>query len=454
MEDLTQLSDADLDEKLRAIKAEKQKREATVVIGAAGAVGTRLCAALAARGHRVIATDRMTTLPNSLQRSIADRGTCIGGVDVCNMKALQALFYEHADANTTVWNLAAPLSVETAQDPAVAEAVTVGGMANVLHAMAQVGARRICFTDSIGSFGADAPRRGATARWLIENPAQDPGSDYGRQKRRCRDLMAAFARDHGGDSRFAVLPGVLHTEAVWGNGTTEYSLDALLAAPHQVTRLGLPTGDAFVCPVDPDVRMPMIFVDDLMRGLISIQEADASVLVEPQRGYCIPGLSFTPNELFAEIRKHFPGFGFRVELDDNMNKFANLWPDQLATKEPLRDLGYSPEVGLADAVSRILAAHDARNISTARAFKAIDVDGDGTLTRNDLERHIRQHLLRGRMDFGDHDDVVSAVDKLMAELDRSRDGLVSWQAFSEWNRRNTVERVVFRALNRNDREVC
>ena len=172
MEDLTQLSDADLDEKLRAIKAEKQKREATVVIGAAGAVGTRLCAALAARGHRVIATDRMTTLPNSLQRSIADRGTCIGGVDVCNMKALQALFYEHADANTTVWNLAAPLSVETAQDPAVAEAVTVGGMANVLHAMAQVGARRICFTDSIGSFGADAPRRGATARWLIENPAQ------------------------------------------------------------------------------------------------------------------------------------------------------------------------------------------------------------------------------------------------------------------------------------------
>lgn len=71
-----------------------------------------------------------------------------------------------------------------------------------------------------------------------------------------------------------------------------------------------------------------------------------------------------------------------------------------------------------------------------------------------VERHIRQHLLRGRMDFGDHDDVVSAVDKLMAELDRSRDGLVSWQAFSEWNRRNTVERVVFRALNRNDREVC
>ena len=91
-------------------------------------------------------------------RSIGDEGVCVGGVDVCNTDALRALFDEHADEHTTVWNLAAPLSVETAMDPAVAEAVTVGGMGNVLDAMAQVGARRICFTDSIGSFGAEAPR--------------------------------------------------------------------------------------------------------------------------------------------------------------------------------------------------------------------------------------------------------------------------------------------------------
>jgi hypothetical protein len=50
-----------------------------------------------------------------------------------------------------------------------------------------------------------------------------------------------------------------------------YALDALLAAPHQATRLGLPTCDAFVCPIDPDVQLPMIFVSDLMRGLISLQ---------------------------------------------------------------------------------------------------------------------------------------------------------------------------------------
>ena len=57
--------------------------------------------------------------------------------------------------------------------------------------------------------------------------------------------------------------------------------------------------------------MPMVFVDDLMRGLIALQEAEPHELTEPENGYCIPGLSFTPNELFAEIRKHHPGFGFR-----------------------------------------------------------------------------------------------------------------------------------------------
>ena len=58
--------------------------------------------------------------------------------------------------------------------------------------------------------------------------------------------MARFAREHGGDPRFAVLPGVLHSEPVWGNGTTEFALDALLAAPHQQTKHGLPTSDAYV----------------------------------------------------------------------------------------------------------------------------------------------------------------------------------------------------------------
>ena len=70
-------------------------------------------------------------------------GTCVGSVDVTDSAALNALFREHGDENTAVWNLAAPLSVETAMDPSVAEAVTVGGMEKVLSAMASVGGKAV-----------------------------------------------------------------------------------------------------------------------------------------------------------------------------------------------------------------------------------------------------------------------------------------------------------------------
>ena len=271
-----------------------------LIVGAAGAVGKRLCAALSRSGTEVIAADRMQYMPSTVQH-VASK--CIGGIDVRDRLALQKLFAEHADQKTTIWNLAAPLSVETAMKPELAEEVTIGGMKNVLEAMAEVGCRRICFTDSIGSYGGTSPRHGVSARWLIDNPNQDPGSDYGRQKRACRELLNEFATKHGGDPRVAVLPGVLHSEPVWGNGTTEYALDALLAASR---------GEPYSCPIDVNVTMPMVYIDDLMRGLLALQFAEEDELLEPQRIYNIPGLSFSAAELFDEIRHFKPDFEVSV----------------------------------------------------------------------------------------------------------------------------------------------
>merc|ERR1719422_708876 len=56
---LALFSDEELDANIRLMQAEKKRRQSTLVIGAAGAVGKRLCAALTERGHRVIASDRL-----------------------------------------------------------------------------------------------------------------------------------------------------------------------------------------------------------------------------------------------------------------------------------------------------------------------------------------------------------------------------------------------------------
>mmetsp|Transcript_2344 Transcript_2344/g.3102 ORF Transcript_2344/g.3102 Transcript_2344/m.3102 type:complete len:100 (+) Transcript_2344:2-301(+) len=97
-----------------------------------------------------------------------------------------------------------------------------------------------------------------------------------------------------------------------------------------------------------------------MRGLLALQDADITRLREPERGYCIPGLSFTARELFDEIKLHYPNFEWTVELDENMDKFSRLWPDTLSLKEPYNDLNYEPRVGLREMVFKVIMAHKDR----------------------------------------------------------------------------------------------
>jgi len=377
----------------------------------------------------------MQFIPSTV-RYVASK--CVGSIDVRDASALRQLFKEHADEKTTVWNLASPLSVETALKPEIAEEVTIVGMTNVLEAMKQVGCRRICFTDSIGSFGGTSPRDEVAARWLVDNPTQDPGSDYGRQKRACRELLDAWRQEHGGDPRVAVLPGVLHSEPVWGNGTTEYALDALQAASR---------GQPFACPIDPDVSLPMVYVDDLMRGLLALQFADEHELTEPQRLYNIPGLSFSAAQLFDEIRHFKPDFEVTYgPRDPNMDKFAKLWPNSLSAHEPLRDLDYEPDVTLPAMVAGVLNAHSGRRLSSKAAFRSIDTCSSGRINDYMLEKYVSKYLVRGRERSGyiarRQDMVSDIVSKLMAVMDIDKDGVVSMDDFLAWSSKNSLEAFV------------
>jgi nucleoside-diphosphate-sugar epimerase len=400
-------------------------------VGAAGAIGKRLTRALGERGDKVIASDRATFLPVNARKAAFD---FMPKVDVCDTDSLRGIFKRHPDI-TTVWNLAAPLSIETELDPARAHAITVGGMQNILTAMTEHGVKKILFTDSIGSFGAESPRVNCTARWLCENPRQDPGSDYGLQKREIRNLMAKFAAEHGGDTRFAVLPGILHSEAIWGMGTTEYALEAMRAAAK---------GSMYSCPLDIDVTMPMLFVDDLLRGLMALQDAEAEDLKEPQAGYAIPGLSFSAEELFAEIRrKHYPDFRHEIDIDTNVNKFAKLWPASLSTHESLRDLGYAPQVSLEAMVDNVITAHHARNHRAQARFKAMDKDGDGLLEAAEVQEFLEEVLVLSDSSEHVRKEMCALMVKIAThDMDRDKDGRISMEGFEMWSRRNGFRSLV------------
>ncbi len=327
-----------------------------LVVGASGAIGRVLVARLLRAGVRVVAC--LHRSPLRLQPpGLADSPllTQAFGVDVLRADTLARVFAAHAGGVAAVWMLAAPLSVESARDPARAENIVVGGMDRLLYLATRYRVPRVLFSDSIGSYGAAAPRTGCTARWLTEHPWQDPGSDYGRQKRACRNLMRVWAASKPGarEARWAVIPGVLHTDPAWGDGTTEYALAAVRAAAR---------GEAFACPVPLDVRLPMCMRDDVVEALFRLTTAARAGLREPEGGYAISGLSFSARELFASIRRTVaPGFTWTAMTDAEERAspaatFARLWPDALCPAAARRDLGFAARGGTLDEVVRTLFA--------------------------------------------------------------------------------------------------
>lgn len=226
-------------------------------------------------------------------------------------------------------------------------------MERVLSCMRDYNIKKIYFSDSIGSYGMGSPRFSATARWLMDNPTHDPQSDYGTQKRQCRELLVRFMKDHGMDARFCVIPGVLHNGAVWGGGTTEYALDAILCAVK---------GEHYVCPVGEDVMLPMVHSEDLIRGMISLMNTPEESFLPHCRGVAIAGFSFTPKQLFGELMTYFPNFTYSFDPESNPQAavFAITWPDTLCTEESLRHMGFKADRDFQQTVKDIIDAHKKR----------------------------------------------------------------------------------------------
>ena len=95
------------------------------------------------------------------------------GIDLRDQKTIEGVVAKYKQDIKVVWNLAAPLSIETEKDPNAANDITVQGFKRLIQAMDEQSlpeSTMICFSDSIGSYGRSAPRDKATADWLVENP--------------------------------------------------------------------------------------------------------------------------------------------------------------------------------------------------------------------------------------------------------------------------------------------
>lgn len=87
-----------------------------------------------------------------------------------------------------------------------------------------------------------------------------------------------------------------------------------------------------------------------MREQLEFIEADDSKLT--QRVYNFGAISFTPKELYEEIRKHYPEFRITYKPDFRQN-IADSWPKSLDFSMATRDWGWKPQYDTEKLVTRI-----------------------------------------------------------------------------------------------------
>ena len=88
----------------------------------------------------------------------------------------------------------------------------------------------------------------------------------------------------------------------------------------------------------------MMYMPDAIRATIELMEAPADK-ISIRTSYNLSGMSFSPEEIAAEIRKHIPEFKITYK-PDYRQAIANSWPQSIDDSVARGDWGWKEEYDL------------------------------------------------------------------------------------------------------------
>jgi nucleoside-diphosphate-sugar epimerase len=305
--------------------------ETILLTGADGQIGSELTARLRARHGEaaVLATDLHET-PRHLPEGP------YAALDVTDPAAVRDVFARHRP--TQVYHLASLLSATGERKPQLAWDVNVGGLLHVLEACREHGSR-LFWPSSIAVFGPNTPRLDTPQRTVI-----DPVTVYGIGKLAGERWCAYYRLKHGLDIRGLRYPGLISHGAPPGGGTTDYAVAIFFEA---VAR------GRYTCYLRADTAMPMMYMDDAIRGTLELMDAPADRLrtAEP---YNFAAVSFTPAGLAAAITERMPGFSIDYAPDERQ-AIADSWPASIDDTPAREEWGWRHRYGTPELVEAMLA---------------------------------------------------------------------------------------------------
>lgn len=247
--------------------------------------------------------------------------------DVKDLKKLEELVKKHDIGQ--VYHLAGLLSVGSEKDPELAWEVNVGGLKNVLD-LARKYKLKVFWPSSIAAFGQTTPRENTPQHTSLE-----PTTMYGVNKVAGELLCQYYFLRYKVDVRSLRYPGLVAYKVPPGDGTTEYSVHIFYGALKE---------KKYTCFLKKDSRLPMMFIDDAVKGTIQLMDAPPEAITI-RTSYNFSAINFTPEELVSEIKKIIPDFVCDYKPDDRQ-KIADSWPKSIDDSQARADWGWKHEYDL------------------------------------------------------------------------------------------------------------
>lgn len=230
----------------------------------------------------------------------------------------------------TIIHLAAILSGVGEKNPKLAWEVNMYGLYNVLE-VAREEKCAVFTPSSIAAFGDTTP---------FDNTPQDtiqrPSTMYGVTKVAGENLSDYYHMKYGVDTRGVRYPGIISHTTLPGGGTTDYAVHIYYEA--------LKTGK-FSCPIAKGTFMDMMYMPDALDAIVQLMEADGSKL-KHRNAFNISAMSFDPEIIAAEIKKHIPKFEMTYDVNETLQKIAMSWPNKMDDSAAREEWNWKPTYDL------------------------------------------------------------------------------------------------------------
>lgn len=231
---------------------------------------------------------------------------------------------------TQIYLLAAILSATGEKNPNLAWNLNMQGLLNVLDIAREENLQKVYWPSSIAVFGPTSPKKNCPQQTIIE-----PITVYGISKYAGEFWCNYYNKRFGVDVRSLRYPGLISYKSEPGGGTTDYAVEIYHDAIED---------KKYTSFLKEDTYLPMMYMPDAIRATMELMEAPADK-ISIRTSYNISGISFSPAEIAASIKKHIPEFEI-IYQPDYRQAIADSWPQSIDDAVARADWGWKHEYDL------------------------------------------------------------------------------------------------------------